>query len=272
MARKSKPKLVNIQIQLGIPSGVTLRRVRVGLNGNISLEDMNGQSVEATDVVRTVHYPRTKGPKIQSRSEVGGLQQLARFDALCGLDTNTRVIAGEKVSVACFFFCWLVPDKGKYRVEGDGKIRFYELRNVDGNAELLAIAKLAIDLPRFLPSKMKRVAVVTDCELGLHEQFNRRSLPIYKNLFLSKPATLVYASSDTGNELINRIIRTCDSQSTQLLRWLEAGAVIQSPLYPLPEDRNVRFRYLQNKMIILKGEAREPTLQPGTKVEVYGVK
>lgn len=119
---------------------------------------------------------------------------------------------------------------------------------------MLAILRLQNDITKFTPDTGK-IAFITDSELGRHESISSRSEPIYGNVFLSEKFTLIYASSDTGQELTNKLIRFCDAQSSEHLKKVEQVGISECKVSPLPEDSTTQYRFITyNDLKILNPE------------------
>jgi len=248
-------KPVNLWIEIGLPDGDKAKSVAVKKTGEIVLTDEDGKEVAPEYVDRALHYERPdrpdKGPKIQGRHKqtnvlatVGGLKELARYDSIIVIDTNTKKIGKGSISAACFIRCWLVPEGEKFRVECEGQHNIYEFHNVGGNPELLSIFRVANDILKNEGKLAERnIAIVTDTELGSHDDINSRTTPIYGPHCLPEGFTLLYASSDTGKEVLNKVIRTCDHQAKNYLSKLKQGAANAPGLHTLPEDKSVKYRF-----------------------------
>lgn len=79
--------------------------------------------------------------------------------------------------------------------------------------------------------------------MSWHEVISAQQRPIYGEQNLPLGFLLMYASSDTGQELTNKLIRVCDKESTRYLTRLREGSFRREGLAILDEDRSVRFRY-----------------------------
>jgi hypothetical protein len=206
-------------------------------------------------VVRAQHYERPhrpdKGTKIQERHKqtnvlatVGDLKELALYDSIIVIDTNKRVLDKGPVYAACFIRCRLVPEGEKFRVECEGKHNIYEFPNVSGNPELLSIFRVANDDLKSEGNQAEcNIAIATDTELGSHDYINSRTTPIFGPHCLPAGFTLLYASSDTGNNVLNKLLRVCDRQAKFYLSNLDQGAVNAPGLHTPSEDNSVKYRF-----------------------------
>lgn len=229
---------------------------------------------------RTTAYDRAKGPKVQARTSVSdlrvsvnGLSELAAFDSIFVLDTNTRRIDGDSVSATAVVSCSVRSlDDGTFKVSCEPRVEVIELHGVPGNPELLGVLKIANDISASTKDGVAgRFAIVTDSELGSHQAISSRSAPIYGEHYLPPEFELMYASSDTGREVKNRIIRFCDRVSSDFLDQLEAGTLPPAELRPLAEDPSVRFVFrtrtgLETVNPVVSGARFEE----GSTVQLYG--
>lgn len=276
-------KPINLTISFSIPKGVKLAKASIKPDGEIVLIDEEGKIITPEHMERSTHYNRDKGPKIQSRSKVenqslsvGGLKEFAEYDAVFAIDTNKRVINGIKVHAACFIRCNFATEENQTRIECDGKLNIYEFHNIpdNENPEMLAVLKVARDVSRTSDSDRNlNIAFVTDSDIESHDKISKRKIPIYKKHLLPPGFTLHYASTDTGSEAINRILRFCDKQSSNYLKYLEEGTVRESELMQLEEDQLVQYRYMfRDDVELINPVSTGITMRSGTKVTLYGIK
>ncbi len=246
------PKRVDLSLTIELPENHGAERLTVQPDGRVRIIDKSGKELTPAHVERATHYERAKGRKYQARvsvdqghATIGGLDELARLDHFIVIDTNTIEIDGTTVSVAFFIVCRLVPGDGGVRLTSiDDRGHAYEFQGIKGNAEMLAMLKVANDTVRERGAHGKaRIAFVTDCNLANHEAISKRERSIYGKHYLPDSFTLIYASADTGQELTNKLIRFCDAQATNYLNKLKGGGLRRTGLAPLEEDKSVSFRY-----------------------------
>lgn len=248
----AKPSDLTISAEL--PEGHNADRLSITPDGSVKVFDKDGNEIKLEKIARAMHYERPKGLKYQSLSEtqgqsvsVGGLDELSQLSSFVAIDTNTEEINGIKVSAASFVACRLIREEGGYRVESlDDCGHIYEFHNVPGNPEMLAILKVARDtLNSRGVSRENAIAFVCDSDMGSHYSFSRQEKPIYGNHYLPKGFFLMYASTDTGQELTNKLLRFCDTHSKSYLAELRSGKreMRTTGLASLQEDSSVGFRY-----------------------------
>lgn len=246
------PKRVDLSLTIHLPPNHEADKVSVDPEGRVKVFDKTGKEVVPARVERAAHYERPKGPKYQARAtidrdyaSVGGLEELACLDSFIVIDTNSMDVEGTKVSVAYFIACRLIAEKDGFRlVSLDNRGHAYEFHDVPGNPEMLAILKVAHDTMRGrgAPDQLN-IGFITDSELGSHQAISNRELAIYGKYHLPQGFALIYASAETGQELPNKLIRFCDTESRRYLARLKAGAFRKTGLTSLEEDTSVLFRY-----------------------------
>ncbi len=135
------------------------------------------------------------------------------FDFIFAVDTNTGVIADEKISISV---CYYVPKRLSLYKESIPflPLSIFEINCVkEGvNPEIIGwhiLIKTLHDSPTFKSNS--RIGIIVDSELGKIPDINTRSIPYYETYYLPQPIQLIYASSDTGKEYLpNQMISYCD--------------------------------------------------------------
>jgi hypothetical protein len=278
VAETGKPTSMSIGFRL--PKNSNAAKASIRPDGTIVITDTQGKEIVPEYMEREVFYDRPSKPKVQTRwrleaglASVSGIPELARYESLFAIDTSTRTIDGERVSVACFFSFRLMPDGEKFVVEPEANLNFYEFRGVNGgNPEMLAILKVASDVAATAPVRAvdHRFAIVTDSELGAHDEISSRARPIYGNHWLPEQFTLIYASADTGHEFLKRLVRFCDRQAGVYFKEMVKGAITK-PFEALPQDPTVRYRFLFRRGLeVVNPTVGGPSLAPGSTVTLYG--
>lgn len=275
-------KRVDLSLTIQLPDDHKATRVAVGASGHVRVLDEKGKEVVPEHVERAVHYQRAKGPKYQTRASaiggyasVGGLEELAKLESFVVVDTNSAEIEGVKVSAAFFLACKLVAEAEDFRlVSLDQRGHVYEFHDVPGNPEMLAILKIAHDtLKSGGLSKNSTIGFVTDSEMGSHAAILTQRQKIYGTHNLPEGFSLIYASSDTGQELANKLIKFCDKESTKYLTRLREGSFRKSGLAVLDEDQSVRFRYTYYPRLEIHNPAvKGVSITPETRYEIVASK
>ena len=221
-----KPVQHAITFDFGEPKEV--KSVTINGMGQVRLNTSDG--AKPVLVLHERLRARSKGPKTITRIpahpmdvKIGNtLDALCKYKTMYFIDTNTQDAGGSKISAACIMLCSVeMPDEGRYVVRYAPACAF-EIHNCFEKPENFAISILQSMLqsgPGF--QRSDRFAIVNDSDLGNHNSFNAGQLPIYGDIYLSSNIDLVYASADTGNDILNIIMRKCDKWATRAI----AGAI-----------------------------------------------
>lgn len=245
-------KPTQLTITIDLPENHNATRLAMQPDGTIKVLDMDGNEVTPVRTGRAMQYERPKGPKYQSKAtvlsdtvSVGGLEELAELDHFIVVDTNSAQIENKKISAAFFVVCRLKKIDSKYKLESlDNLGHVYEFHNATGNPEMLAILRIRNDIARSHPKIKKKIAFITDSDLGNHENISNQKSPLYGSEYLGENFILFYASSDTGQELTNKLLRFCDSESTKHLKKVQATGLINCKTIVLKEDQSIQYRFI----------------------------
>lgn len=207
----------------------------------ITIDERTGEIQFGGAMVNTyseVSYERQKGPKIVSRipqadpalSFDSSAALFKNYDFLCAVDTNTRVINDQKISVVgVVTFRQAPPPEGAseyWAIDVPFCWEFVGLK-VEKPENFGWLAALEELHHRRLVTPEMRIGMVVDSDLGNLTDFNARRKPFFEDRLLPKNVQLVYASADTGGEsLLNRVLKVADSVSGQVLDAVATGAAI----------------------------------------------
>lgn len=285
MGKKQSPDQKNAHLKISVefqPGDEPASASIIG-NGDFIFLDQQGNQLKPKKMVRVMFHDRAKGPKVRSQLDledgvgvVSGLSQLSSYDVIFVIDTNSAVIGDEFVSVSGFLPFSVRNRDGEYFIElGESSIQIYEFHGIVSKPELFAIAKLISDLAKVrIRGKLPRTAIVTDSELGKLESFNDRTIPILGEYYPPDEFTLMYASTDTGWEVINKMLRLCDSAAAQHIEDMKAERLPEAPLvafegYP---SLSIRVGRRNAQIIIDQPDLMEVALHEGQTVRMWGVK
>lgn len=206
----------------------------------VTINELTGEVTfgsEMTNVYAEVSYERHKGPKILSRIPQkdkwlnfdSGPALTRNFDFICAVDTNTRIINGQKTSVVGVVtlknnlqlpetrptwkldvpFCWHIIGIKSDQPENFGWYAAWEQLGRDG-----------------LINPALQVGMIVDSDLGNLGDYNHRRRPYFENDLLPPNLQLIYASADSGQEnLVNQALSAADSVSGQVLNAVASGAI-----------------------------------------------
>jgi hypothetical protein len=278
--KKPQRKPRSLAIEFRLPEDGERVTARILRDGKLVFVDSGGNEVVPIDMKRTLQYERSKGPKIQTRTtteralvSVGGLEELCKLDAIFVLDTNSRAINGTKISAAAFVCCSIQHVSEGHKLKLEDQLNVYEFHGAPGNPELLAALKVANDVVRSKDySEERSYGIVTDSELGAHDEINSRRMPLYGTHLLPAGFTLVYAS-DTGSEVLNKLIRFCDREASNYLRFFEKGSFPPIQLRALLEEPSVQYTYrVKGGLEVSNASLTGVRMRPGSRVDLYGIR
>lgn len=191
---------------------------------------------EMTNVYTEVNYDRSKKPKVVSRIPQNDARLTfdahaalkKNFDFICAVDTNTKAINGKKVSVVGIVTVKPVSLPGPKGIQTFWQfdvpccIEYIELKPPVENFGWMS----ALDLlfRRGYTNKTKKIGMIVDSDLGRINDFNQRNTPVYGPVLLPENVQLIYASADTGMDLlVNKSLSVADSVASQVITALEKG-------------------------------------------------
>jgi hypothetical protein len=196
----------------------------------IWVHPLSGEKTQADAVFSQKQYIRKSGKdkvvySIDGKVIPDTASVLTGYDIIYAIDTNTKPINGEKVSVSSILECYPKLNETARQIEVKYRIKGNMLfKNCPNNeSERYAWARLVamITSTPAYRSDLK-VALLTDCDLNKHHQYNTKQLPIYEDLYLPANFHLVYASSDTSSDsILNMFIAVCDRNAGDIIRQLE---------------------------------------------------
>lgn len=245
---KSKPTKKRFEkIILKFPEKTILTHVGVSADG--STFDLIGKEhqlipkityVKPLTIEYLAYYEKSRKLKILYRSlilntfPVGNIHWvMSQWTHIFAIDTNTRVIEnGLTISITSVIKGTIV---GAQKGQGMYKFETYYIEpyvNIQCNPELFAICKLISKITKdfVLPQRVS-VGIITDCELGLIDEFNSKKrdlLPDYfPGLYLPESFHLMYASAEAGRDTFipNKMMALCESSASEAFK----GLVINRP-------------------------------------------
>ena len=153
------------------------------------------------------------------------------FDLVIAVDTNTKVIESEVISVSGVLHCIVqaTTDPAKYEVVFPlhGNLFFRNCSN-ELPAEKFGWIMVIQNIYRDPQYKKKRYALITDHDLANHTSYNTQKIPIYSNFYLNDNFTLMYGRGDGSKvNILNYLIMQCDKQATNLLKEIEEKGFCQ---------------------------------------------
>ncbi|OUO74081.1 hypothetical protein [Anaeromassilibacillus sp. An250] len=205
--------------------------VKGNVNGEISVIGEDGKPLPITSVIFKHKRDRKasvkKGDKILCYFPTPGKianfslnENIASFDAVYAVDTNTKQIGDiwysrgavaklekfEKISNNSYnyevtSFC---------DISSENSFNKYQMEQ--------AVWNKAISQIQEHEGREAKIALVVDCDLENIDQYNNRTMKIRDDKFLPDNFTLVYASADNSDSILNVMIKFCDNRSKELLK------------------------------------------------------
>ena len=210
----------------------------------------------------TQSYDRPKGPKELITAKLHDLHSMdpngifLEYDHFFIIDTNTKNVGGGLISISAVMHAYADVSESGYHTLQYAPLTYLEFRNPLVPAEHLGWMALCGALEGNEEFSHKRVGVVVDSSKGSLNDFNSGRLPICNDYYLPRNFTLIYASADNGNSILNKLMKRCDKQAGNLLRWLldnDHCEALQKPDYypcslfrqlePSMDDPNWKIRH-----------------------------
>jgi len=223
-----KPRKSSVLMDMGKPKVVN--KIRISPNGVLELLKDNEVLIPENARFETTYDRDTKTPKVlhsipQNQRDITlkPYITLKKYDLIFAIDTNTKKIKDNTISVSCVVLCKLdYTSENKIDIKY-APIECFEFRNIKQKHENVAWVK-AIERITNNPANNKKtkIGLVVDSDLGNIPAYNNRKMPIYSDFYLPANIELLHASSDAGKEFVlNRIISLCDREAKKLLKKLE---------------------------------------------------
>lgn len=199
----------------------------------------NGRTIPVKTFSQTRYLGESGKEKVITRIQdrvIPGIDHLMRylsskFDNIFAIDTNTKLIKGDKIS-ACSLVQGAVrgvagSDKYEVKYRLDGMILF---RNCPPGIPAERFGWLAL-IQRVNSKRAninRRFALITDYDRDNHDRYNLRNLPILHDVYLPSNFALIYARSDAGVEnVLNIFLKVCEKNSSHVLKCLEEKGVFE---------------------------------------------
>ena len=154
------------------------------------------------------------------------------FDFLMAIDTNSKIIDAETISVSSVVHCVVRESSEPNAYYADfpwhGAILF---RNCPSELHpekfgWITEIKRINSIPQ---NKQKRFALITDHDLDNHISFNKKHVPIFDNFYLPDNFQLIYGRSDSSNEnFLNYLVKQCDKKSADLVNEINKNGYCQN--------------------------------------------
>lgn len=207
-------------------------------NGNASFSiDESGrisssQGVEGSYTIRTT-YARDSGKEKVVFEHNAGLsggylneraQLCDNFERLAAIDTNVSHVDGQEIYVSCFAISKNVLNQTDPDVDFTTHAFYFfgVPEGIDKEMVGLDIALHNMVRPALIEQPC-RMGIVMDSNLGAHKSINSRALPYLGENLLDPELKLIYASTDSGVQLVNEVLKKCDSLSKRVAKHLASN-------------------------------------------------
>lgn len=143
--------------------------------------------------------------------------QLASYDHLIAVDTNTHHINGSAVSLTAAFHLKREIKAGATVSFSGGILALLEFWNATLSAENIGWWQVMQAVNSTQESFLGQIGLIVDSDLGNHQQFNNREIPIVGDFYLPENTTIIYASDKGGSEhLSTKMIKYCHDVARDL--------------------------------------------------------
>jgi hypothetical protein len=181
------------------------------------------------------------------------------FNHLLAIDTNTKVSNGGTISITGIVH----GGTTQVIVPGETAVAIYtiqclEFRGIQDKPENVAWVQLIQALrrsPDYNPALQFDLPV--DSDLSRLEMYNTRELPIYDQFYFPRNMKFIYASSQTTESAVNRMLAIADKASGYLLDYIIRERLHQD-LIPVANEPFTHFKKWEEHMLprrefLLKG-------------------
>ena len=190
-------------------------------------------NAEVESVYHEVFYERDSGKnkvvsKVSCNANKSYLNQIQNLkdnvDFLFAVDTNTVEIDGHRTSFSVSYNVTHILSSYDLKIPFRPFLAF-EINEVCStvNPERVGLHLLIQHIIKNSGYNLKhRIKIVVDSELNLHKKFNDQEMPYYSTCYLPDNIQVMYASTDTGKELLaNQIISYCDKMANKTSKYFK---------------------------------------------------
>jgi len=239
-------------VEVKFAPGVTPTKVVVGPNRELEFEDSDGV---ITPEAATYHFAYDRKNKPQPK-ELGRLELepstlhsdsllvFRKYDSLIAVDTNTKQIRDESVSVGCAVQGTMNFDNLPQVTGSYWPTACVEFRNATMPPERILWEMILRGVERSKSyGSVGSIGVIVDSELDALSNLNCQSEPIRGSFYVPAKCELIYASADKGTEWFGyHMIKTCDRIASCALDAIESAAALDSGLRTSRGSVYERFR------------------------------
>lgn len=164
--------------------------------------------------------------------EADFMKYLASFDLIIEVDTNTKIIGGETVSVSGVVHCIAqnTPEPNRYQVSfpHQGVILFKNCPR-ELPPEKFGWLMVMQKTIRESLNKLQRFALVTDHDMDKLISYNSKQVPIFRDFYLPDNFIFMYGRGDGPTQnLLNYVVKLCDKKSIDILKEIDEKGYYQN--------------------------------------------
>jgi len=195
-------------------------------------------------------YNRPKGKKILLSGNANGdflmdaESVLQDYDNLFAIDTNTKSINGNDISVSVVVHAY-VEKTGQGFDLNFVAMKAFEFWNVSGSPERLGWYVMINALMSNEAHQHKHTGIIVDSDLNSLESINLQHECVLNDLLLPESYKLIYASSDLSSNGANKLIKYCDKRANEVLEYIRENPsednLLLSEVYPCEYFRQWQF-------------------------------
>jgi len=195
-------------------------------------------------------YNRAKGTKVLLSGDANGgfllnpESVLQGYDNLFAIDTNTKSIDGNDISVSVVVHAY-VENTGQDVILNFVAVTAFEFWNVAGSPEKLGWYALVDAIITNEAFQNKNAGIIVDSDLGCLEDINSQREYVLKDFLLPERYKLIYASADLSNNGANKLIKHCDKRANEVMEYIRQNPskdnLVLSEAYPCEYFRQWQF-------------------------------
>ena len=174
------------------------------------------------------------------------------FDLIIAVDTNTKVIEGESVSVSGVVYCIVqkTPELNRYQVNfpHHGVILF---RNCPKELSPEKFGWLTVMQKAIRECLNKEhFALITDHDMDALISYNNKQKPIFRDFYMPDNFRFMYGRGDGPSQnVLNYVIKLCDKKAADTLKEIEEKGYYQ--------NGDTKFSIDQNPVPRLKNQCKD---------------
>lgn len=151
------------------------------------------------------------------------------FNRLFGIDTATKMLNGQAISVSSFGLMFFEDDpEGAKNACVSADQRFLVFKGLSENdANRYAwktLAQMIVNDAAY--SDAEHVAIIADYETPNHRSYNEGKIPLYGDFLLPKNISLIHAEDATTSQIVECIVSECRKNVCDVFYQLETGGAI----------------------------------------------